>query len=237
MRVYIKFLIFSEKEQRDLIPDLLTMCITRGNFENITWKHVSQLMDTGIQNQGDIGRIDTAAFNSIAMRVLSYLISRLHLFRYLGEADWNIYHANKPYQQYSSCSPENFDHYITAQQLPGIITSNSVISPQFCSDGLFSTIGKPYCLCSHKECSQFWSHSTGNGWMQGLVDESIASLAPSLSAVTLSATESRPTNLAPTLRDWLQELMSLTRFESPIRLCVARAQQTAKEGGIQRKKK
>ena len=140
-----------------------------------------------------------------AMRLISHLYLRMHLFRHLGDVDWRRYHANKPFERHPNCRIRTV---ATAEVIQ--FDEGGVLVPEFCGEGVYaaSLRGGRGCACSIGECSTRWRK--GGGWEEGAVVAGLSGFAPA----SAGASDAAPWPQSWTAHTYLKEVLAASRYRA-----------------------
>lgn len=152
-------------EYYDLFPSFLQSCNKSINISHKFWNSLNNM---------DNNERSSKSFENSLYYLIHYLHIRLHLFRYLGDADWLYYHNNKPYEISPTCHiRDHNDITLNFNTYPNL-------APEFCGASIYNIKGylNPSCKCalggSNNNCNKYWINnnnhkSNNNGWLQGSI--------------------------------------------------------------------
>lgn len=109
--------------------------------------------------------------NPARLSLIRHLQLAMYLFRYEGDHNWLLYHANKPFMTSPQCIPRNL---LIAEALP---TFSSILRPNFCGDSLMRE-NATGCVCSFSDCGRRWNQSVQYNWAEELIYMGLSHFAP-----------------------------------------------------------
>ena len=209
------------KEEHDLLPGLLSAACGAvgqlGVLEPTSWLNVSridrhQLASIGGGKRGS--SVPPVAKNTLvaALRLINHLHVRMHLFRHLGEVDWQRYHDSKPYEALPSCQTTSA---ATAERI-SFQDAGSLLAPEFCAGA-----DQDGCACRLAECASRWKDRSGTGWERGPLPSPGLGMGLAANRAALG-----DDHLSWSMASYLQTVLSQTRYKP---LCSA-------YGGVAKKK-
>ena len=173
------------KEDVNLLPALLRAC-GDGAGKEVSWRDVQALDHGELRALASRPAADWASSSALAhtaLRLVTHLYLRMHLFRHLGDVDWRRYHENKPFERQPSCAIRTVATAETIHFGEGI-----VLAPEFCGEGVYAAAaglgrgGRGGCACSIGECGSRWKK--GGGWEEGVIASGLSGFAPESAGVS-----------------------------------------------------
>jgi hypothetical protein len=131
--------------------------------------------------------------DGISLHLIHHLIILMYLFRFDGEQNWLIYHANKPFETNAHCRIQTLE---TADQLSFV---HPILFPHFCGDSLIAEESRECACNSNINCISSWySDSTSIDWVESKVYSGLSHYAPMMGSMFT----------------YLQSILKWTHFQS-----------------------